>query len=177
MFISVTAWPLGRVTVAAPFSYEPPAIPIFAAARVSDTSVNTGAPAGKDDATETTPATPLTEIVAFVGRPGTNCAALAGGLDAGTPPAPAAVFAFGEALEVVAHELPFAEVASEPQAVTICCLNGSLLLNLENEINWPALGGSGLVGSETPSSVVDAAGGEPTLGAADEPSSDGGASG
>jgi hypothetical protein len=66
VFISVTAWPFFTLIVAAPFSYEPPAIPIFAALLVRETSVNTGAAAGNERPTLTVLATPLTEIVARV---------------------------------------------------------------------------------------------------------------
>jgi hypothetical protein len=64
VFISVTVLPFTRVTVAAPFSYEPPAIPIFAEVLVSETSVKTGVEAGNEPPTVTPPAIPLTEIVA-----------------------------------------------------------------------------------------------------------------
>jgi hypothetical protein len=64
VFISVTVLPFRRVTVAAPFSYEPPAIPIFAEVLVSETSVKTGAEVGNEPPTVTAPAIPLTEIVA-----------------------------------------------------------------------------------------------------------------
>jgi hypothetical protein len=181
VFISVTDLPFASVTVAAPLSYEPPAIPILAAVRVTETSVNTGEPAGNDFETETVLATPFTEMSAFVGFAGTNFADTVRPTDGVSPEGLAApVFTVGAGLDVVAHELPFDDVASVPQAVAICCLNGSLLLNRLNEISWPALGGSGAVGSETPSGVVDAAGADdpPALfDAVAEPSSDGGASG
>ena len=64
VFISVTVLPFTRVTVAAPFSYEPPAIPIFAEVLVSETSVKTGAEVGNEPPTVTVPGMPLTEIVA-----------------------------------------------------------------------------------------------------------------
>jgi hypothetical protein len=64
VFISVTVLPFTRVTVAAPFSYEPPAMPIFAEVLVSETSVKTGAELGNEPPTVTAPAIPLTEIVA-----------------------------------------------------------------------------------------------------------------
>jgi hypothetical protein len=66
VFISVTVLPFTRVTVAAPFSYDPPAIPIFAEVLVNETSVKTGAEAGNEPPTVTVPAMPLTEIVACV---------------------------------------------------------------------------------------------------------------
>lgn len=66
VFISVTVLPFTRVTVAAPLSYEPPAIPIFAEVLVSETSVKTGAEAGNERPTVAIPAMPLTEIVARV---------------------------------------------------------------------------------------------------------------
>ena len=64
VFISVTVLPFSRVTVAAPFSYEPPAIPIFAEVLVSETSVKTGAELGNEPPTVMVPAIPLTEIIA-----------------------------------------------------------------------------------------------------------------
>jgi len=66
VFISVTVLPFTRATVAAPLSYEPPAIPIFAEVLVSETSVKTRADAGNEPPTVTVPAMPLTEIVACV---------------------------------------------------------------------------------------------------------------
>jgi hypothetical protein len=66
VFISVTVLPFTRVTVAAPFSYEPPAIPIFAEVLFSETSVKIGAEAGNEPPTLTVPGIPLTEIVACV---------------------------------------------------------------------------------------------------------------
>jgi len=69
VFISVTVSPFNRVTVAAPFSYEPPAIPIFAEVLVSETSVKTGAEAGNEPPAVTAPGMPLTEIVACVTFP------------------------------------------------------------------------------------------------------------
>ena len=65
----MTVLPLTRVTVAAPFSYEPPAIPIFAEVLVSETSVKTGAEAGNEPPAVTAPGMPLTEIVACVTFP------------------------------------------------------------------------------------------------------------
>jgi len=64
VFISVTVLPFSRVTVAAPFSYEPPAIPIFAEVLVSETSVKTGPELGNEPPTVMVPAIPLTEIIA-----------------------------------------------------------------------------------------------------------------
>jgi hypothetical protein len=54
-----------------------------------------------------------------------------------------------------------------------------LLLNLLNETSWPLFGGSGLLGSETPSADVEAveAAPEPLVAAVDDPSREGGASG
>ena len=179
VFISITGLPFVTLTVAAPFSYEPPAIPIFAALRVSETSVNTGAAAGNDFVTATLLSTPLTENTASVGfaKAAGACAGAFGAIEGVTPAA--AVFGFDEPLDDVAHELPSDEVVSLPHAVAICCLNGSLLLNRLNEISCPALGGSGLVGSETPSGVVEVARGAdtPSIDAVAEPSSEGGASG
>src|ERR671936_121657 len=131
--------------------------------------------AGNDFDTETVLLTPLTEIVAFVGFPGTNWVGLARPTEGATPGA--AVFVFAVPFDDVAHELPAGDVASEPHAVSICCLNGSLLLNRLNEINWPALGGGGLVGSETPSAVVDVAGGDAPLRPPAEPAGGGGGTG
>jgi hypothetical protein len=54
-----------------------------------------------------------------------------------------------------------------------------LLLNLLNETSWPLFGGSGLLGSETPSVDVEAveATPEPLVAAVDDPSREGGARG
>ena len=180
MFTSVTALPLFRVTVAAPLSYEPPAIPIFAELRVSETSVNTGAPDGKDAPIETLLFKPLTEIVAVVGLARLACGAPLRPTDAVRPPGTEVGLFAGACFGVVAHELPVVDVASDPQAVAICCLKGSLLLNRLNETSCPAFGGRGVVGSRTPSVDVapeDGADAVAPLEAVEEPASEGGASG
>jgi hypothetical protein len=86
---------------------------------------------------------------------------------------------FDDADAVLAAQ-PSAPLAVEsPPHSEICGWNGSLLLNLLNDTSWPLLGGSGLLGSETPS--VDSEAVDSALAglaaAADDPSREGGASG
>jgi hypothetical protein len=89
------------------------------------------------------------------------------------------VTGFGDA-DAVFEVQPAAPVAVEsPTHSEICWWNGSLLLNSLNDTSWPLFGGSGLLGSETPSVDFEAV--ESALAAlvaaVEDPSREGGASG
>jgi hypothetical protein len=85
-----------------------------------------------------------------------------------------------ELTDLAGAAAPAAVAAHEP-GVQICCANGSLLLNRLKETSWPDEGGSGTLGSWTPSLEVarDEPLGldEPEPTAAEPPPSVGGASG
>ena len=163
-------------------------MPILAAPLVRETSVKTGLPLGNEPPTETAVDVPLTEIVALFGFPATGLAAtgLAAPIETFVPVlgvaadcffAPVGVAVVEGAAEEQPPESPAPESATQPEA--ICCLKGSLPMNLLKETSCPAFGGNGLLGSETPSADVEAV--EPLLvtlvAAVDEPAREGGARG
>src|SRR2546421_5247927 len=161
-------------------------MPISASFRVSETSTKTGSPDGNVPPTETFARAPLIEIEATVTFFATDPADGAGVLEPLPALDPVEVEVPPPEPEAVAPPVP--EPASVPHESVpqswICWTNGSLLLKRLNEMSWPELAGSGLLGSITPSS--DAAteaeeppetAPEPELGAAVPPSRLGGASG
>src|SRR5437868_3623711 len=125
-------------------------MPIIASVRVRRTRTNTGLADGNVPRAATFSRTPLTEIVAVVGL-AEAAAVPAGAVFAG-------LGAFVPAPDDGELADPPAAGATVPQGPPahswICCLNGSLLLNWLNEISWPELGGSGALGSLTPSAEV-----------------------
>ena len=109
----------------------PPAMPIFAARGVSETSVNTGELAGNEDPTETLLAIPFTAIVAFVTFAGAKPAAAGFAVTAfaeTAPPGAGVFFAAAFVTEAQAELPPESEPESAPLSqFVICWWNGSLL--------------------------------------------------
>ena len=121
MFISVSGLPFVSVSVALPFSSEPPAIAILAEVFVSETSVNVGFDDGKSAPTWTFSEMPSTEIFAVVGL-ATATGGLAGLAGAKLPPsdgsaAGALDFFDGRDGEVDVEVEPDPEPESEPAVI------------------------------------------------------------
>jgi hypothetical protein len=165
-------------------------MPIIASFALAETRRKTGAAAGKLLPTLTVSTVPFTESVAEV----TFCAELVEPVEEERKvlePRPADVPAppperlllpeLDDELAAPDGAAPPALALAHKPVLQICCWNGSLLLNRLKETSWPDEGGSGMLGSWTPS--LEVARDEP-LGldelepaAAEPPASVGGASG
>jgi len=127
VFIRVNVLPTGIVTVFWPFESEPPAIPIRAPLRFTETSwkKGCGAAAGNVLPTATVSEVPFTEITALVGGP-------AGAVDVVAPPGGGLG---GAGVVGVVPVVVAAPVGVAPVALT-CWTNGSLLTKRLKEMSF-----------------------------------------